>query len=91
LTINGYPLRLTIRTQRALSVRTFLPGDPQPPEIFYDPIDGSIGRSLYICIFNAKNKCSLMPFCKEKIEKGSPEISDMEKPRRSRGKANPNL
>jgi hypothetical protein len=60
-------------------------------EIFYDPIDGSIGRSLYIGIFNPENKCPLVPFCKQKIEEGGPGISDMEKPGWSRGEANPNL
>jgi hypothetical protein len=89
-TINGYPLGLTIRTQGSLPARTFLPGDPQPLEVFHDPIDGSIGRSLHVRIFNAENICSLMPFCKKKIEEGSPGISDVEEPGRSRGKANAN-
>ena len=90
-TIDGYSLRLTIRTPRSPLVRAFFPGDPQPLEIFYDPICGSIGRSFDIRIFNAENECSLMPSCKEKIEEGRSGISDMEKSSRSRGKADPNF
>jgi len=43
LTINGYPLGLTIGAEGARSVGTFVPGNPQPSEIFYDPIYGDIG------------------------------------------------
>jgi len=41
--INGYPVGLTIRTRGSLSAGTFFPGDAQPSEIFYDPIDGDVG------------------------------------------------
>jgi hypothetical protein len=81
---------LTVRTQGSIPVRTFFPGNPQPLEVLDDPIHGGIGRSLYIRIFNAENKGSLIPFCKEKIEEGRPSVSDMEKPGRGRSKTNPN-
>jgi len=90
-TIGGQTLRLTVRAQWPPPVRAFFPGNAQPMEIFYDPIDRGIGRSLYIRIFNAENKCSLVPFCKEKIEEGRPGISNVEEAGRSRGKANPNV
>jgi hypothetical protein len=89
--IGGQTLSLAVRAQWPASIGAFFPGDPQPSEIFHNSIHGAVGRSLYIRILNAENEGSLMPFCKEKIEESRPGISDMEKPGRSRGKANPNL
>jgi hypothetical protein len=90
-TIGGQALSLAVWTIRSPSVGPFFPGNAQPSEIFYDPVDGGIGRSLDVRIFNTENKCSLVPFCKEEIEEGRPGVSDMEKPGWSRGKANPNF
>jgi hypothetical protein len=58
-------------------------------EIFENVINGGVGRSHDVRIFNPEDERSFVALCKDVIKEGGPGISDMEKPGRGRGKANP--
>jgi hypothetical protein len=76
--IEGEALGLTIGTILSPPIRTFFPADPQPFKIFEDMVDGGIGRSLHIRIFNSKDENSVVMLCKKVIEKSGSGIPDVE-------------
>jgi hypothetical protein len=91
VTIEREALGLTIGTVLPFSIRPFLPEDPQPSEVLEDRLDGSIGRSLRIGIFDPQNECTSLLSGKEIVEEGGASISDMEKPGGGRGETNTNI
>jgi hypothetical protein len=91
VTIEREALGLTIGTVLPASIRPFLPEDPQPSEVLEDRLDGSIGRSLRIGIFDPQNECAFFLSGKEIVEEGGASISDMEEPGGSRGETNTNF
>jgi hypothetical protein len=53
-------------------------------------INGGIIRTFYVCIFDPKDKDSVMMFREEMVEEGRSSVPDMEKSSGSRSESNTN-
>jgi hypothetical protein len=71
-------------------IRTFIPEDTQPAEIFDDLIDRGVGRSLQIGIFNPQDQYAPVPFGQEEVKESGSGVPDVKKSCWGRSKADAN-
>jgi hypothetical protein len=90
-TIERKTQRLAIGFIGSVPIWPLLPVNSQPFKIFKDLIDKGVSRSLCVRIFDPEDERSLPSFGKEIVKDGSSSVSNVEKPGRRRGEADPNM
>ena len=74
-----------------LKIRAFIPVEPQPLQAVDDTVNGCLGRSLFVGIFNAQNQFAVMLPGKQPVEQHCPGPADVKITRGAGREANANV
>jgi hypothetical protein len=80
---------LAVRSKGSVPIRTFIPFEAQPPEVFEDTGGRFVGRAFYVRILDSKEKDPFVVPRKEVVEKGCTGVSNVKETRRRRSKTDP--
>lgn len=77
LTINLEPLRLNVWSKGSPDPRSLIKFQSTPSKGFDQVFNGSFDKPASVGVFDAKNKCSIVPPCKQIIVQRRSKAADM--------------